>query len=234
MNDAAVRKAPRESVRRTQAERSEAMRQRLIDATVLSLDSAGYAGTTVSTIITMAGVSRGAPIHHFPTKAALIEATAEHLIRNLYIHLGRAVRDLEASDDRLTDMIMASWRGLFSTTESGALMELMLASRRDAELSTVLRKLWIAGYQVLDGASRHYFEPCADGTNATHFFVLTHWLMGGMAMERHLTDGEHVNEHFLQLWCRVLGAHLRPKAGVTTPPPRPEVWDTVLAIRDPA
>ena len=107
-----------------------------------------------------------------------------------------------------------------------------VASRRDAELAAVLRKLWIAGYEVLDGASRHYFEPAEDGPNPTHLFVLTHWLMGGMAMERHLTDGEHVNEHFLQLWCRVLGAHLRPRDGVTTPPPRPAFWDQALTARD--
>lgn len=229
---AAASQKPQTRTRRTQAERSEAMRQRLIEATVQSLDSEGYAGTTVSTIITMARVSRGAPIHHFPTKSALIEATAEHLIRGIYIHLGHAVRHMEDSEDRPAGLIMASWRGIFSTPESGALMELMMASRRDAELAAVLRKLWIAGYEVLDGASRHYFEPAEDGPNPTHLFVLTHWLMGGMAMERHLTDGEHVNEHFLQLWCRVLGAHLRPRDGVTTPPPRPAFWDQALTARD--
>ena len=219
----------RDNPRRTQAERSEAMRQRLIEATVLCLESEGYAGTTVSTIVTAAGVSRGAPIHHFPTKAALIEATAEYLIRKLYVHLGKAVASLEASDDRLTDMILTSWRELFGTSESMALMELMMASRRDAELASVLHKLWEAGLAVLDIATRHYFEPCDNGMNATHLFVLTHWLLGGMAMERHLTDGEHVIEHFLQLWCQVLGAHLRPKRGVTTPPPKPAFWDRTLA-----
>lgn len=221
-------KAAREVPRRTQAERSEAMRLRLIEATVLCLESEGYAGTTVSTIVAAAGVSRGAPIHHFPTKSALIEATAEHLIRQLYVHLGKAVISLEASEDRVTDMILTSWRELFGTSESMALMELMMASRRDAELAGVLHKLWAAGLAVLDNATRHYFEPCDNGMNATHLFVLTHWLLGGMAMERHLTDGEHVIEHFLQLWCRVLGAHLRPKPGVTTPPPKPVFWDTAL------
>lgn len=222
-------KAARDNPRRTQAERSEAMRLRLIEATVLCLESEGYAGTTVSTIITVAGVSRGAPIHHFPTKAALIEATAEHLIRKLYVHLGRAVASLEASDDRVADMILTSWREIFGTRESMALMELMMASRRDPELAGVLHKLWDAGLAVLDNATRHYFEPCDNGMNATHLFVLTHWLLGGMAMERHLTDGEHVIEHFLQLWCRVLGTYLRPRAGVTTPPPKPAFWDRALA-----
>lgn len=221
--------AGRDNPRRTQAERSETMRLRLIEATVLCLGSEGYAGTTVSTIVTAAGVSRGAPIHHFPTKAALIEAAAEHLIRKLYVCLGKAVASLSDSDDRLADMILASWREIFGTRESMALMELMTASRRDAELASVLHKLWEAGYAVLDAATQHYFEPCDNGMNATHLFVLTHWLLGGMAMERHLTDGEHVIEHFLQLWCTVLSTHLRPKPGVTTPPPKPAFWDRALA-----
>ncbi len=229
---AASLKSAKDSPRRTQAERSEAMRQRLIEATVLCLESEGYAGTTVSTIITAASVSRGAPIHHFPTKAALIEATAEHLIRKIYIQLGHAIRTMETSDDRLTDMILASWRELFDTTESMAMMELMMASRRDPELSAAMRKLWTAGYATLDVATRHYFEPCDNGMDATQLFVLTHWLLGGMAMERHLTNGEHVIEHFLQLWCRVLGTHLRPRPGVNTPPPKPTFWDSSLT--DPA
>jgi len=67
--------------RRTQTERSEAMRQRLINATVTCLANEGYAGTTVSKIISPADVSRGAPMHHIPTKARRLEATAEFLIR---------------------------------------------------------------------------------------------------------------------------------------------------------
>lgn len=228
MTEAVARKTLKDSPRRTQAERSEAMRLRLIEATVLCLGSEGYAGTTVSTIITAAGVSRGAPLHHFPTKASLIEATAEHLIRKLYVHLGYAIRSMETSDDRLTDMIMASWRELFDTTESSALMELMAASRRDPELAAVMRTLWTAGLATIDAATRHYFEPCDNGMNPTHLFVLTYWLMSGMAMEHHLA-GEHATEYFLKLWCQLLSAHMRPRPHVTTPPPKPEFWDSPLS-----
>lgn len=214
--------------RRTQAERSEAMRQRLIDATILSLESEGYAGTTVSTIITAAAVSRGAPIHHFPTKAALIAATAEHLVRRLYVHLGYAICAIEDSDDRLNAMILASWREVFGTSESVALMELMMASRRDAELANVMRQIWITGYETLDTASRHYFEALDPDVNPTQLFALTHWLMSGMALERHLMDGEHVEHHFLALWSRVLRGYMKPRDGVTTPPPKPRQWDRNL------
>ena len=61
--------------RRSQVERSEAMRQRLIEATLQCLVNDGYAGTTISKIVDAAQVSRGAPVHHFTSKAALIEAT---------------------------------------------------------------------------------------------------------------------------------------------------------------
>lgn len=218
-----------EPARRTQAERSEAMRQRLIDGTVTSLECQGYAGTTVSTIIAAAGVSRGAPIHHFPTKAALIAATAEHLIRKMYVHLGHAVAALEDSEDRLTDMIHASWREVFSTEDSVALMELMLASRRDPELADVMRQLWVVGYEVLDTASKHYFEPLNPSVNPTQLFALTHWLLRGMTLERHLMEGPHVENHFLDLWSQVLRGYMRPRPDVVTPPPRPRFWHTTLS-----
>jgi AcrR family transcriptional regulator len=124
-------KAPR----RTQAERSEAMRQRLIEATLKCLETEGYVGTTVTKIVEAAQVSRGAPVHHFPSKAALIAATAEHLMRKIYIHLGVAMRHIDESEDKLTALIMTSWRQVFGTTENAVLLELIVASRRDPELA---------------------------------------------------------------------------------------------------
>jgi len=66
-------------VRRTQAERTAAMRQRLLDATVDCLAAYGYAGTTTLRVAEMAGVTRGAQIHHYPSKEDLVVAAIEHL-----------------------------------------------------------------------------------------------------------------------------------------------------------
>src|SRR5690606_11573152 len=107
--------------RRTQAERSEAMRQRLLDATLHCLAADGYAGTTVSRVIETARVSRGAPVHHFPSKNAMIAAAAEQLIRKVYVQLGQAIARLEASDERLHDLIYACWKELFLRSEHKAL-----------------------------------------------------------------------------------------------------------------
>ncbi len=66
-------------VRRTQAERSEATRIRLIEATAKLLRTRGYGGLRTAEISDVAGVSRGAQLHHFPTKNDLVIATARHL-----------------------------------------------------------------------------------------------------------------------------------------------------------
>jgi len=83
------------------------MQERLIEALLQCLVSDGYAGTTINKIIVTAKVSCGAPIHHFPFKAALMEAAAEQLVRRIYIALSKIIQSMEHSDDRLQSLIMA-------------------------------------------------------------------------------------------------------------------------------
>jgi AcrR family transcriptional regulator len=65
--------------RRTQEERTSAMRHRLLEATIDCLVEYGYAGTSTTRVVERAGVTRGAQVHHFPTKAALVAAAIRHL-----------------------------------------------------------------------------------------------------------------------------------------------------------
>ena len=65
--------------RRTQEERSAETRTRLLDAAIECLLKLGYAGTTTTEIATRAKVSRGAQLHHYPTKQELLTAAVEHL-----------------------------------------------------------------------------------------------------------------------------------------------------------
>jgi AcrR family transcriptional regulator len=55
------------------------MRARLLEATVECLVERGFAGTSTTLVSERAGVSRGAQLHHFPTKNALVVAAVEHL-----------------------------------------------------------------------------------------------------------------------------------------------------------
>lgn len=64
---------------RTQGERTASTRAKLLDATLDSLVELGYARTTTHGIAVRAGLSRGAQLHHFPTKESLVVASVEHL-----------------------------------------------------------------------------------------------------------------------------------------------------------
>ena len=67
------------SIRVPQEERTRAMRARLLEATVECLVEHGFAGTTTTLVSQRAGVSRGAQLHHFPSKNDLVVAAVEHL-----------------------------------------------------------------------------------------------------------------------------------------------------------
>ena len=68
---------PSVPVRRTHAERSATTRTALLDATIECLAELGYSGTTTAEVVRRAGLSRGAQVHHFPTKALLIAAALD-------------------------------------------------------------------------------------------------------------------------------------------------------------
>lgn len=75
---------------RTQAERSEQARNRLMLATLECLRELGFSGTTVSSICQRSGLSRGALLHHFASK--------NELIVNAFMHRQRLrIGELEQS-----------------------------------------------------------------------------------------------------------------------------------------
>jgi len=92
----------------TQAERSAATRTRLLDATLDCLVELGWAGTSTTEIVARAGVSRGAQVHHFPTKEDLVLAAVEHLLerrtaeyRDAFAALAPEARTPDAAFDLL-------------------------------------------------------------------------------------------------------------------------------------
>src|SRR3954451_4672191 len=98
--------------RRNQAERSATTRQALLDATLECLVRDGYANTTTARVAERAGVSRGAHLHHFQTRDALLAAAADHLTAKRGEHLLAAADELPDGPDRIArglDLLWASY-----------------------------------------------------------------------------------------------------------------------------
>jgi len=213
-------------LRRTQAERSDAMRRRLLAATLESLAEDGYAGSTLSSIVRRAGVSRGAQVHHYPSKQALILDAADDLLRSSYRTLGAVLLSVADEDNRLEMLVKATWEQLFATPLYRAYSELLVASQRDPVLAEALRGMLLRVSKVFEPAVEHYFMP-APGTreNLKAVFLQFSCLLGGMASQAHLFNDPAYVTAQLKLWTRQAQLVMRARKGVRTPPPRPAEWD---------
>jgi AcrR family transcriptional regulator len=121
-------------VRRTQAERSAAMRARLLDATIECLVTYGYAGTTTPRVAELAGVTRGAQIHHFRSKEDLVVAAIEHLAQQRVQAAMREFGRMQATRDPVSTALDFLWEAhqgpMFVAT-----VELWVAARTDPVLA---------------------------------------------------------------------------------------------------
>ena len=132
-----VPKAVAGRTRRTQEERSEATRARVIEAAIRCLHRAGYAGTSTTLVAEEAGVSRGAMVHQFPSKAELMLA----VVRAVFHEDGELYeRSLKATSPRqwLREFPSTMWE-VISRPAGIAVIEIMLASRSDPEFAKRLR-----------------------------------------------------------------------------------------------
>ena len=123
--------------RRSQAERSESTRAALLDATIDCLVEDGYANTTTARVAERAGVSRGAHLHHFQTRAALVAAAVERLARRRNDQLLAAAERLPPGRERVGKGLDLLWRSYASPLFQGAL-DLWTDARTDAELRSHL------------------------------------------------------------------------------------------------
>lgn len=85
--------------RRTQAERSEETRTRILDAAVNELRRKGYAGFRINEVASGANVSKGAQTHHFPTKESLIVAALQRIYKASHTQSMKLLDTLKPGDD---------------------------------------------------------------------------------------------------------------------------------------
>jgi AcrR family transcriptional regulator len=101
--------------RRTQAQRTQEMRTRILDAAVGVLRKKGYAHFRTADVAKAAGVSRGAQLHHFATKEKLVYATMEHVFHNVLETSRVRARTLKRGEDPLERVVADAREFFFST-----------------------------------------------------------------------------------------------------------------------
>jgi AcrR family transcriptional regulator len=123
-----------------QEERTRAMRLRLLEATVECLAELGWSGTSTTEVSRRAGVSRGAQLHHFPTKDDLVLAAVEHLTAVRAEELAADAAGLPAGPRR-TRAVLEMLAGQVTGPVFRAALELWVAARTDPALRTAVAPL---------------------------------------------------------------------------------------------
>lgn len=97
---------PTYASRRTQAERSETTQTQLIEAAVKLVRANGLRGLRTVEVAELAGVSRGALLHHFKSKHDLLVAVIRHVNEISLIESARRAQAAKNSEDDPIDGII--------------------------------------------------------------------------------------------------------------------------------
>jgi len=139
---AASKKRPQRNEKGWQAEKSAMTRSAILEATIQCLLELGYANTTTALIANYAGVSRGAMMHHFPSRISVMRAVIDylHVLRlQEYRDLMVDIDDPQSSltDKAIRESVEAAWRYV-NLPSFLAYQEMLAASRTDGELRQII------------------------------------------------------------------------------------------------
>jgi AcrR family transcriptional regulator len=165
-------------VRRTQEERSAATQGALLDAAVACLIEHGLQGFSTTTVADRAGVSRGAQLHHYPTRADLLSAAIAHVFAGLTADYEKAFASLDEKD-RSPARAVALLKAVCFDPRHGAALDLYAAARTDAELrDSVVPVAARHRETVVQLASRYFPEAAGDEGFRLTLDLLVHAMVG--------------------------------------------------------
>ncbi len=218
----AIAPASQPRPRRTQKERSEAMQQRLLDATIDCLYEVGYSRTTTIEVAARAGVSRGAQLHHFPTKKRLVLVAVRYLLDKRLEEFREAFAKLPEGADRHAAVIDILWEKT-SNKAFYAWLELVVAARTDPSLRKTVVEIAEEFAQRIQAAFREFFASNRQHSSPFDVApVFTFAVMQGLAID-HIVwpPGDRRLDVTLQALKALATMFVRPHEQRSSPPPAP-------------
>ena len=181
--------------RRTQAERSAATREALVEAALDILVEHGWAGVTSVGVCSRAGLTRGAFVHHFDGLPALFRAALEHR----YAELSRKAH-AGPRPACVTDLVTRTWETI-TAVDFKVVIEAWLAAANDPALGEAIGPVVERFAKLVHPEQRSDVLLDAD---AQAFFLMAREAMLGLSLGRATSGGplaheERVLEQLLRL-----------------------------------
>ena len=165
-----------------QAQKSASTRNLILEAAIKCFVELGYARTTTTLIAKKAGLSRGAMLHHFPSKLDIVRAAVEYLHAKRLRALRKSMVKQPAGTDHVRQGVEAYW-GHVRHPLFVAFFELAVAARTDKELAAILRPAQQAfEREWFDAALETFPEWRGRGDNFALALDLSRYVLEGMAI----------------------------------------------------
>jgi len=187
------------------------MRTRLLDAAVGLLVERGFAGTSTPLISERAGVSRGAQLHHFPTKNDLVVAAVEHVTETR----GRALREAAAGlppGPAHTRRVLGMLADQATSPVFTAALELWVAARTDPQLLAAVGPLEQRVGRELHAVTVELLGADESRPGVRELVQATLDLVRGLGLAATLSDDTRRRGRILDQWAEVLDREL-PREG---------------------
>jgi AcrR family transcriptional regulator len=184
------------------------MRQRLLDACVECLVERGWSGTSTTLVSQRAGVSRGAQLHHFPTKNDLVVAAVSHLAEVRGRELAAAAATIPQGPRR-TRAVLGMLADHFTGPVFTAALELWVAARTDELLHAA-----VAPLEQRVGRETHRLTVELLGVDesrpgARELVQATLDLVRGLGLANTIRDDRTRRGRILDQWARTLDLALQ-------------------------
>ena len=181
-----------------QARKSAATRLQIVEATLRCFVKLGYFHTTTPAIAEEAGLSRGAMLHHFPSRLDVVRAAVQHLHAKRLIAFRAAVDDLPAGANRAHAALRAHWEQLRHPLYS-VFIELYVAARTDPELADILGPADAAFVRELRATAVEVVPEWRDrGRNFDLGYDLAICVLQGLALNMLRNPAAEPDEAFLR------------------------------------
>jgi AcrR family transcriptional regulator len=194
--------------RRTQAERSEETRTRILKAAASLIRQRGYARFRTAEVAEQAGLSRGAQLHHFPTKDSLVVATLEFVFEQ-----AQAVSRKRASSvDRPRDLIEAvieDAREFFFSEHFMVAIDIVLSTSTDKSVRKQILDISRKARRPVETAWTEALAASGvSGPLASDIVALTLSLVRGMALRTLWDNDPKWFDELFSLWRKMIKVFL--------------------------
>ncbi|SFC13765.1 transcriptional regulator, TetR family [Nocardioides terrae] len=183
------------------------MRARLLAATVALLVERGFAGTTTTLVSERAGVSRGAQLHHFPTKNDLVFAAVSHVTATRGVELAAAAARIPAGPQR-TRAVLGMLADHFTSPVFTAALELWVAARTDPDLLAEVAPLEQRVGRETHRLTVELLDADESKAGVRELVQATLDLVRGLGLASTITDDARRRKRILDRWSEVLEEEL--------------------------